>query len=129
MNEFLAGQRVLVVEDEMMILMNIEAALSDMGCDTFTVAGTVDRALAFISSQPFDLAMLDVNLDGQASYPIADALALRGIPYLFSTGYGDHGVRKGYDDRPVLKKPYRDSDLAAALSGMMPVSGGVPALA
>jgi len=115
MTELLAGRRVLVVEDEMMVLINIEDALADFGCTLVAVAATVDQALALIDTQNFDVAVIDVNLDGQTSYPIADALAKRGVPFVFSTGYSDPGLGGDHSDRPVLQKPYRDSQLAEIL--------------
>lgn len=120
MNKFLSGRRVLVVEDEIMILMNIEGALADLGCEAVSVAATVDRALALVDGERFDLAMLDVNLDGQTSYAVADALALRSIPFVFSTGYGLRGVESRFSDRPVLTKPYSDEELATALASLLP---------
>jgi hypothetical protein len=55
--------------------------------------------------------MLDVNLNGTKSYPVADALAARGVPFLFSTGYSDHAMKEPYRNRPVLKKPFRPQEL------------------
>ena len=103
-----------------MILMNIEDALADLGCEAVYVAATVDRALALVEAEGVDLAMLDVNLDGQTSYLVADALALRSIPFVFSTGYGRRGVDPRFSDRPVLTKPYSDTELVAALTDLLP---------
>jgi CheY-like chemotaxis protein len=120
MTEVLAGRRVLVVEDEMMILMMIEGMLADLGCASVTSAATIDQALNVVESQVFDVAMLDLNLDGQKTYPVADRLAVRGIPFLFSTGYGDHGLQEGYADRPVLNKPFQQRELAELLRTLLP---------
>jgi len=125
MHEFLSGLRVLVVEDEMMVLMNIEGALGDLGCTAVSAAATADSALALVDAQDFDLAMLDVNLDGKTSYVVADALARRSIPFVFSTGYGAHGVEARFADRPVLRKPYSDQQLGAALFGLLAVGNAV----
>ncbi len=114
----LAGRRILVVEDEMLVLMNIETALTDLGC-TATSVGTTDDALKVLAGASFDAAMLDVNLRGEKSYPVADALALRGIPFVFSTGYGHHGDRPDFADRPVLRKPYLRGHLVTALTALM----------
>ena len=67
----------------------------------------------------FDAAMLDVNLRGEKSYPVADALALKGIPFVFSTGYANHGARPDLADRPMLRKPYLKGPLVAALSALV----------
>ncbi|MEO8455056.1 MAG: response regulator, partial [Sphingomicrobium sp.] len=69
----LAGRSILVVEDEMLVLLNIETALTDLGC-TAIAAATIDGALTLLDDIRFDAAMLDVNLHGQKSYPVADAL-------------------------------------------------------
>jgi CheY-like chemotaxis protein len=127
MDRFLSGQRVLVVEDEMLVLMNIEDALADFGCEAVSVAATVDQALALVETRPFDVAMLDVNLNGRTSYAVADVLALRNIPFVFSTGYGAHGVEPRFADRPVLRKPYGDEHLAAVLAGLLPADHGIEA--
>lgn len=118
MDNFLSGRRVLVVEDEMMVLMNIEGALGDLGC-AVSVAATVGDALALLEGASFDVAMLDVNLGGQPSYAVADALARRAIPFVFSTGYGEHGVDPRFAGRPVLRKPYSDQQLATALARLV----------
>jgi CheY-like chemotaxis protein len=114
----LEGRNILVVEDEMMVLMTIESALTDLGCEA-TCAGTVASALHLLDGARFDAAMLDNNLHGETSYSVADALKARGIPFIFSTGYGDHGERSSYADRPVLRKPYAQRDLIAALKALM----------
>ena len=86
MHNLLAGWRVLVVEDEMMILMMLEMALEDFGCESIVVASTLDTAMEMVSRPGFDIAMLDMNLGGNDSYPIADALDARNVPYVFCTG-------------------------------------------
>jgi CheY-like chemotaxis protein len=111
MDKLLSRRRILVVEDEMMVLMVIEDMLADMGCASVTAAATVDQALALIDAKSFDAAMLDVNLNGSTSYPVADVLAARGIPFIFATGYNGHGMKQGYGDRPLLTKPFQLDDL------------------
>lgn len=115
MDKFLSHRRILVVEDEMMVLMVIEDMLADMGCESVTAVATVDQALALIDAKFFDAAMLDVNLNGSTSYPVADVLAARGIPFIFATGYNGHGMMKGYSDRPLLSKPFQLNDLIKVL--------------
>ena len=120
MNKLLSGRRVLVVEDEMMILMIIEDMLADLGCESVTAAATVDQALALIGTQVFDAAMLDMNLNGNKSHDVADALAARGVPFVFSTGYSALDVRSGYRDRPVLKKPFPYEELVEIFTRLLP---------
>lgn len=127
MNRFLSGRSVLVVEDEMLVLMNIEAVLADLGCEAVSAAATVDCALALMEAQRFDLAMLDVNLGEETSYLVADALALRSIPFVFSTGYGEHGIEARFGDRLVLRKPYTEEQLGVALASLLPADYGVAA--
>jgi CheY-like chemotaxis protein len=119
MTGILAGCRILVVEDEMLILMNIELALSDLGCSTIFVAATVSQALALLSQRDFDIALLDVNLAGEKSYPVADALSERGIPFAFSTGCSDHGGRTDFDSHPTLRKPYVRARFEAVLRQLL----------
>jgi len=120
MTALLAGRRILAVEDEMLVLMNIETSLEDFGCTTICSAGSVAEALALIAKQSFDAAILDVNLGGEKSYPVADALASLGVPFVFSTGYSNHGDRVDLEDRPVLRKPYTREALFAAFARMVP---------
>jgi CheY-like chemotaxis protein len=115
MDKLLSGRRVLVVEDEMLILIMIEDMLADLGCESVTAAATVSQAVALIEAEIFDVAMLDMNLNGNNSYVVADALAARDVPFVFSTGYSGHDMRDGHRDRPVLKKPFIEKDLAEIL--------------
>ena len=103
----------------MMVLMLIEDMLGDLGCESVTTAATVDQALALIETQVFDAAMLDLNLTGHESHAVADALAARGVPFLFSTGYTGHEMEDGYRDRPVLKKPFQDKELGEMLTRLL----------
>src|SRR4051794_22900016 len=84
----LSGRRVLVVEDEMIVAWLLQDMLADLGCAVVGPAARVSQALAMIDAEAIDAAVLDVNLNGQKSYPVADALAARGMPFVFSTGYG-----------------------------------------
>jgi CheY-like chemotaxis protein len=120
MNKLLSGRHVLVVEDEMMILMIIEDMLADLGCDSVSAAATVHQALALIDTQVFDAAMLDMNLDGDKSRDVADALAARGVPFVFSTGYSGLDMTDGYRDRPLLRKPFPYEELVEVLTRLLP---------
>ena len=120
MRGILSGRRILVVEDEMLVLMNIEMTLHDLGCSTISAAATVTDALALLATHRFDAALLDVNLGGKKSYPVADVLRKRGIPFAFSTGYGDHGDRADLNEVPLLKKPYVPADIEAMLTRLLP---------
>ena len=96
MDKLLSGRRILVVEDEMLVLMMTEGMLADLGCESVTAAATVDQAIALIDAQVFDAAMLDMNLKGNQSHAVADALAARGVPFIFATGYSAHDMSGGH---------------------------------
>src|ERR1700722_3720217 len=115
MDKLLSGRRVLVVEDEMLVLIMIEDMLADLGCTSVTSAATVNKAVALINAQVFDVVMLDMNLNGNDSQVVAEALSARGVPFIYSTGNTGQSLRDGYSDRPVLKKPFKYDQLAAIL--------------
>jgi CheY-like chemotaxis protein len=113
----LRGRRVLVVEDEMMIAMLVEDMLSDLGCAVVGPAHGLEAALALArGEEAIDAAVLDVNLAGQPVFAVADALREKGVPAIFSTGYGEAGLRDVDQGAPVLQKPFRAGDLAQALT-------------
>lgn len=122
--QLLSGRRVLVVEDEMLVLMAMEDMLADLGCTSIAVAATIERALALIDAGRFDFATLDVNLDGQRSDPIAKNLIDHEIPFAFSTGYGEKGISEAFRDRPVLKKPYDRPQLVKVLNELLEPAAG-----
>jgi CheY-like chemotaxis protein len=119
MNSSFSSRRVLVVEDEMIVAWLLEDMLAELGCAVVGPAVSVDQALAMIDAQPIDVAVLDVNLNGQTSYPIADVLATRGVPFVFSTGYDKDRLPDGYRTCPVLQKPFRRSQLVDALAKLL----------
>jgi CheY-like chemotaxis protein len=112
--------RILIVEDEMLVAMNIEDMLLERGYEVAGIASRLEPALALARDGAFDIAMLDVNLAGDRSFPVADLLIARGIPFLFATGYGLDGIAEKYRDRPILQKPFRAGDLAAAVEALLP---------
>jgi CheY-like chemotaxis protein len=109
------ANRVLVVEDELMIRMLLEDMLGELGYAIVAEAGRLEEALEAVRCTDFDLAILDVNLNGQAIAPVADLLAARGTPFVFATGYGDRGLPESHRDRPVLKKPFQMDGLRETL--------------
>ena len=120
----LAGRRVLVVEDEMMIAMLVEDMLGELGCAVVGPAHAVATALELASGEAeIDAALLDINLGGQPVFAIADALRARGVPTIFSTGYGESGLRDVDRGAPVLQKPFRAADLETALKTALKVDG------
>lgn len=107
---------ILVVEDESILAMLLEDFLGDLGYAQPAVASTVRQALRVLDTQAVTFAILDINLGGEKSFPIADALDARGIPYIFMTGYGPAGVPDRLQGRYVLQKPYGADALKEALA-------------
>ena len=106
-------RRILIVEDEVLVSILIEDALADLGIE---VAGTVEEALAHAESGDFDCAIHDLHIKGKDVFPVAEALAARGVPFVFATGYGQAGVPEKYRGRPVLQKPFMTLELERALA-------------
>lgn len=97
--------RVLVVEDEFLVAMDIESMLEQLGCVVVASVPRLLKALDVASSLDFDLAVLDINLAGEVVYPLAFRLAQRGTPFLFTTGYSTSSLPGELSDRPLLRKP------------------------
>ena len=108
-------QRALVVEDEIMVAMYVEDLLTDLGIEVLAIATSLDQALVLARKGGFDFAVLDVNLAGQLSFPVADVLRERGIPFLFASGYGSRGVRDDLRSAVRIQKPFVGRDLAEAI--------------
>lgn len=111
----LAGVRVLLVEDEAIIAMTAEDMIEELGGTTAAIASTLAEALAAIDGAAFDVALLDINLNGDLSLPAAARLRAAGRPFVFTTGYGAAGSGDDYADVPLVTKPYQTADLAAAI--------------
>lgn len=114
----LQGTRILLVEDEALIAMTAEDALTEAGA-AVSLAMRLPLALTLARPGTFDLAILDVNLGHSTSFPIAEILAARGIPFMFATGYGAAGLASEFAGRPVLPKPYAPEDLVAAAAKLI----------
>lgn len=114
----LIGRRILLVEDELLISCLLEDMLEDLGCTLVGPASRIDQALRLVAGEAIDAVILDVSLDQQLSYPVADALVARGIPFLFSTGYDRDRLRDGYRSFAMLQKPFHPSELAKVLTGL-----------
>ena len=113
----LAGCRVLVVEDEALVSMLLEDMLDDLGCRVLGPMTRVRESLAFVTdpATDIDVAILDVNVAGELSFPIAAALDAQGVPFVLATGYDDAGIDERWRDRPILRKPFLASELEAML--------------
>jgi DNA-binding response OmpR family regulator len=115
----LTGQRVLVVEDEYFIADDIARALRMLGAEVIGPLPTREAALdAFASEERIDVAVLDINLRGEAIYPVADALRKRGVPFVFATGYDPASIPEPYRSVARWDKPFDPSALVAALAAL-----------
>lgn len=119
MDDSLSGLHLLVVEDEPLIMMMIEDMLADLGCSLISSATTVAQAVALNDAHRFDAALLDLNLYGVTSYPVARALDARGVPFAFSSGNSVWDLDEMYREREFLRKPYRRRDLSKVLERLL----------
>ena len=110
-----AALNILVVEDEVLVALMISEMLNDLGCAVAGSAGTVCDALALAQSSDLDGAILDLNLGGEPVYPVADALAVKGVPFVFLTGYGAGGIEPRFADVLTISKPFHPSALEDAI--------------
>lgn len=117
------GCRIFVVEDEFLIRMLLEDMLADLGHAVAAAAGSVGEAAELAKTSEFDLAILDVNLDGREVYPVAEILVGRGLPFVFVTGYGGRGLPEAFRDRPTLQKPFQLEDLRKTLANLIASNG------
>jgi DNA-binding response OmpR family regulator len=102
----IAGCRILVVEDEMLVAMTIEDPLQDSGGEIVGPVATLEAALKLAAEEEFDAAILDVTIHGGKVYPVAELLLKRGIPFVFASGYGDWALPEELRDKPRLTKPF-----------------------
>lgn len=119
MSQEFAGRRVLVVEDESLVAMLLETILEDMGCETVGPAATIDEGLRLAADERIDAALLDVNVSGRQVFPVAEALKERGVPFVFSTGYGEGGLPDEWRGHATLQKPFTEAAVRAALMTAM----------
>ncbi len=114
--------RVLIVEDEFLLVMLLEDLLPTLGYTVAGSAGSVEHARATLATADVDPAVVGVDLAGEPSFPVADALRARGVPFLFTTGYGQQGLPERFADAAVLAKPFRRQDIQDALAGLRPAA-------
>ena len=99
-------RRVLIVEDEPLLALDLQDMLAELGYLVIGTATRIERAIALAEGSEFELAILDINLAGSNSFPVADILRKRQKPFIFTTGYGADGLRDGYRGTPLLTKPF-----------------------
>ena len=117
----LKGRRLLIVEDEALVALSIQDMLHAMGCLVVGTASNLHRGLAIACNESvvIDGAVLDINLSGEQVYPVAERLKTRGVPFIFSTGYGHAGRAPSFAHVPTLNKPYEAEDLEELLVSVL----------
>lgn len=110
------ARRVLVVEDEVIVGMLVEDMLQELGYEVVALSTHLDQAIELALSSNIDFAVLDLNLNGQPSYAVADVLRRRGLPFIFATGYGAKVLVPPYVGTPTLQKPFHLDDLRRILA-------------
>jgi DNA-binding response OmpR family regulator len=109
---------ILVAEDEMLVAMMMEDLLTQAGYRALMVA-RLAKGLVLAAAEPIDAAILDINLAGQTSYPLADELLRRQIPFMFASGYGRDGLPARFANIPVLQKPYDMATFESMLAALL----------
>jgi CheY-like chemotaxis protein len=107
------GARVLIVEDEIVVALFLEDLLAEFGYEVAGIVSHLDDAMG--RPNDYDIAVLDVHLNGRNVFDFADRLAARGTPFVFATGYGARGIPDRHCARPVLQKPFRPDELKRVL--------------
>lgn len=114
-----AGKRVLIVEDEVFVGLMLREDLQSAGADVTGPLTGVDEALDVLGTETFDAALLDVNLRGEMSFPVADKLMARKVPFVFVTGYGDDAMPRRFKHSARLAKPYDPKSLRDVLARIL----------
>ena len=123
MTQPLSGRRVLIVEDESLVAMLLETILVDMECIPVGPASNIDDGeILARDTENLDAALLDVNVAGRQVFPVAEVLKARGVPFVFSTGYGEGGLPEEWRGQPTLQKPFTEAAIRDALMKAMGVA-------
>ena len=121
----LAGKRVLVIEDEPLISLDLEMTLTNAGCEIAGMAGTLEQAKELIAGTECDVALLDGNLGGESVGDLAIALTQKNTPFVFVTGYGRDSLPQGFREAVMVAKPFTEAQLRAAIESVLDKTGVV----
>jgi len=123
MTQPLTGRRVLIVEDESLVAMLLETILEDMECIPVGPASNIDDGEVLArDTANLDAALLDVNVAGRQVFPVAEILKARGVPFVFSTGYGEGGLPEEWRGQATIQKPFTEAAIRDALMKAMGVA-------
>jgi CheY-like chemotaxis protein len=109
------GRRVIIIEDEPLVAMDLESILMAAGCEVVGSAGTFEKATQLIANTDCDAALIDVNLAGHPVNELAAALTQKNIPFAFATGYGREGLPREFRETAILKKPFTQNQVLALM--------------
>ena len=114
----IAKRRILVVEDETMIALLIEDMLETLGCVVVGPTGRLEEAIRLAREEAFDAAILDVTIRGGQSFPVAEILRERDIPFVLASGYGEWALPEAFRGNTRLQKPFTDAEFEGALNAV-----------
>ncbi len=120
----LEGLRILIVEDNPFIASALEEMLFEQGLVIAGMASSMEVALRLAASMQVDLALLDVNIGDRKIDPVAETLALRGTPFVFTTGCGRAGLPEAFLDRPIVEKPFYIEEILKSLRDVLATPRG-----
>jgi DNA-binding response OmpR family regulator len=118
------GGSVFLVEDEVMIRMMVADMLEELGFSVAAEAGEINEAMKLAQTATFDIAILDVNVNGKVISPVAELIKSRNLPFIFATGYGSSGLPEEYRDRPALQKPFQLETLSKMIDSALQSPAG-----
>ena len=115
----LQGKRIIVIEDEPLVAMDLQSTLDAAGCEVIGPVGTLDKARTLIAQAEFDAALLDVNLSGHRVDELAAALTRKNVPFAFVSGYGRESLPSGFHEAMLLKKPFSQEQLIGMAESLL----------
>ncbi|WP_395666853.1 response regulator [Methylocella sp.] len=113
-----SGRRILIVEDEPFVAVSLQDALNELGFDVVACVADVRTAIEAVARERLDVALLDVKLGAERVDAVADLLARRGCPFVFTTGFDERDIPPGHEGRTVLRKPFGSAQLVSALESV-----------